>query len=44
MSDEYSRTVKLSDDLSYVQPTAPLPSWLKGFFVRVVFDSTIRVS
>jgi hypothetical protein len=36
MSDEYSRTVKLSDDLSYVPPTAPLPSWLKGFFVTTM--------
>jgi tRNA(Ser,Leu) C12 N-acetylase TAN1 len=43
MSDEYSRTVRLSEDLSYVQPTAPLPSWLKGFFVTAVSKGQERV-
>lgn len=47
MSVERSRTVRLSEDLSYVQPTAPLPSWLKGFFVTAVSkgqDSVVQAA
>jgi len=47
MSVEHSRTVRLSEDLSYVQPTAPLPSWLKGFFVTAVSkgqDSVVQAA
>lgn len=36
MSEEYSRTIRFTEDLAYVQPTAPLPSWLKGFLVTSV--------
>ncbi len=51
MSDDYSRTVRLTDDLSYVPPAAPLPSWLKGFLVtsvhlneNAVVDAAIEAS
>jgi len=35
MSDD-SYKLRLTEDLSYVQPTAPLPSWIKGFFITAV--------
>jgi hypothetical protein len=51
MADARARTVRLSDDLSYVPPTAPLPSWLKGFFVTAarrgdaaVVDAAVEAS
>ena len=47
----YSRTVRLTDDLSYVPPAAPLPSGLKGFLVtsvhlneNAVVDAAIEAS
>ena len=47
----HSRTVRLTDDLSYVPPAAPLPSWLKGFLVtsvhlneNAVVDAAIEAS
>ena len=35
MSDD-SYSLRLTEDLSYVHPTAPLPSWIKGFFITAL--------
>lgn len=42
MSDSsavWNNAMRLAEDLSYVPPTAPLPSWIKGFLVTAVHSN-----